>query len=1292
MLIAICFINKNLTPLTSISFYFYHHKNMKRYIITFYSLFILFVCLPLGLQAQMETANWLHKGHLLNFTSNTTIPVIQALPTTINSLSFGSTSISDKDGKLLFYSDGRNIYNAQHQVIENGTDLRGCAAKNYCLSTYQSVLIVPYPASKYLYYLFQNGTEGEGLWYSIIDMSLNNGRGKVLQKNIRLRDRAGTGLAATIGIDCKSYWLLNNDWVRTGYYYAYKITATGIESPVISIHSTESNQDFMQIIFSQQGNKVSTHEDGTLTSPKGTCIYDFNLQTGVLSNQIIINPNRFTSPMGFSPDGNLFYAGGHSGTTNGVLQFDLSSNNTNQINASMALLKDTGNKNADWGFLTPAINGKLYFFEWNDSYSSSKVDVIHQPNVKGTACRYETQVFEIPPSPIPMLYRSHLQFPQFPSNFIGGVSKDFTFSQICNSLAVKFSATSPSRNESYAWNFGDGSTSTAQNPTKTYAQAGNYTVTVKIGACTFTKNVTVQPIAKITLPDSIVLCANESRSIGILPQTGFSYQWTPQTGLSASNIANPTLRLANTTDSTRKITYKLVVTNIANGCKDSALLPIKVRPALPAISAGKDTTVCSGQTIVLGTKPTITPPSGGGGATLTYLWTPQTGLSATNTAQPTLSLVNTTTQPQKFTYILQATQANCTVQDTVVVTVLPSMQPKIIGATAVCPFAQRMSYRLQTVGKSATLQWQVIGGTILNSSTPAGTGGLWLDSIVVNWQGENPKAMVKVWTINEFECIDSMTLNIKINPQAPALADFGGANRKICYGQTVMIGKPTLPQHSYQWSFSAAQGFSALSTNLSSIPILNTNTSGQIIMTNAFVTVKNNATGCEYRDTVQLQLYPQLQVEAGKDTVVCSGTTLRLGIKPLPNAANYRYQWQPALFLDNPQLAQPTAKFVNTTTTAQVLDYELVVSWDSCQVVDKVRITILPQLPLYKVKGTAFVCPNVQQIGYKLDSVPANSGVKIRWVVRGGNFSLTDKTDSIHVNWGSTNTNAEVVAIVQAVTGCVDSFKLAVKVLPELRPALPIGNTKICWTADNLQTYTTNFTNGSVYEWHVEGGTLQSPQGKNSMAVRWNGVGQHRIWVTENSTTRTDICRGTSEKLTVNVLPTPLPKTIVGLTEICENEVQTTYRYDSEKSSTYVWEVQGGEIVSGQGTQEIVVSWKNATQNALVKVQETNTSGCKGQVQQQTVRINSTENCLVIPSLVSVGDAHFPYWHIKNIEKYPNNGLVVYNSLGQVVIQQNGYQNNYPLTHLSAGIYYYRLWVLSGERKISYSGKMVVLK
>jgi hypothetical protein len=321
-----------------------------------------------------------------------------------------------------------------------------------------------------------------------------------------------------------------------------------------------------------------------------------------------------------------------------------------------------------------------------------------------------------------------------------------------------------------------------------------------------------------------------------------------------------------------------------------------------------------------------------------------------------------------------------------------------------------------------------------------------------------------------------------------------------------------------------------------------------------------------------------------------------------------------------------------------------------------------------------------------------NSGLRIRWAVQGGTVNLTDKADSITVNWGANNDKAAVVAIVQAVTGCVDSFKLAVKVLPELRPTLPVGSTKICWTADNLQTYTTTFTNGSVYEWHVEGGTLQSPQGKNNMAVRWNGTGQHRLWVTENSTTRTDVCRGTSEKLVVNVFPTPLPQSIVGATEICENEEQTTYHYGNETNMSYFWEVQGGDIAAGQGTAEIVVKWKNATQNALVKVQATNAEGCKGEVQTQNIRINTTENCLVIPSLVSVGDAHFPYWHIKNIEKYPTNSLVVYNALGQIIIQQNSYQNNYPLTHLSAGMYYYRLWVQSGDRKIAYAGKLVVLK
>lgn len=47
-------------------------------------------------------------------------------------------------------------------------------------------------------------------------------------------------------------------------------------------------------------------------------------------------------------------------------------------------------------------------------------------------------------------------------------------------LAVTFTSTSTGTITSYAWDFGDGTTSTVQNPSKTYANAGTYTVSLKV--------------------------------------------------------------------------------------------------------------------------------------------------------------------------------------------------------------------------------------------------------------------------------------------------------------------------------------------------------------------------------------------------------------------------------------------------------------------------------------------------------------------------------------------------------------------------------------------------------------------------------------------------------------------------------------------------------------------------------------------------------------------------------------------------------------------------------------------
>jgi|GEM_PF-4615075 len=57
------------------------------------------------------------------------------------------------------------------------------------------------------------------------------------------------------------------------------------------------------------------------------------------------------------------------------------------------------------------------------------------------------------------------------------------FTSSCNALACSFTSTSSDPDGSiaaYSWNFGDGATSTAQNPSHTYAAGGTYTVTLTV--------------------------------------------------------------------------------------------------------------------------------------------------------------------------------------------------------------------------------------------------------------------------------------------------------------------------------------------------------------------------------------------------------------------------------------------------------------------------------------------------------------------------------------------------------------------------------------------------------------------------------------------------------------------------------------------------------------------------------------------------------------------------------------------------------------------------------------------
>jgi|GEM_PF-2088238 len=115
-----------------------------------------------------------------------------------------------------------------------------------------------------------------------------------------------------------------------------------------------------------------------------------------------------------------------------------------------------------------------------------------------------------------------------------------------NSLTVQFTDKSANSPTSWSWDFGDGSTSNLQNPTHTYAKAGNYTV--KLTASNANVGNTETKTGYITVLDTVAPVLN------VTPKGG-SYNGPQSVVLAASELSEIYYTLDGTTPTRKSMKY-----------------------------------------------------------------------------------------------------------------------------------------------------------------------------------------------------------------------------------------------------------------------------------------------------------------------------------------------------------------------------------------------------------------------------------------------------------------------------------------------------------------------------------------------------------------------------------------------------------------------------------------------------------------------------------------------------------------------------------------------------------------
>ena len=367
-------------------------------------LILLLVFISIKSVGQNQAANWFFgygAGLQFDLGANTL--------TSINggalSTNEGCASISDVFGELLFYTDGTTVWNKLNNVMTNGTDLFGDS------SSTQSAIIVPKPNDDFIYYIFtvDNGVDGSnyGLNYSIVDMSNQNGLGRVITKNVNLLATCSEKISAVIK-DCvtKSIWVItfaSRSGIGINYdsFYAYEISDTGINtSPVISTFNGISTQEARGYLkLSPDGERLACANMGS-----GLFLFDFDADTGIVSNQQQLNINTSSGTaygIEFSPNSQLLYV--HSSndlqsTSPSVHRSTLSQFDLTDENLSLSRIT-IDQQQLYRGGLQLGPDGKIYrALSATYNIGLPYLGVINNPNEVGLACNYVHNAIDLSPN------------------------------------------------------------------------------------------------------------------------------------------------------------------------------------------------------------------------------------------------------------------------------------------------------------------------------------------------------------------------------------------------------------------------------------------------------------------------------------------------------------------------------------------------------------------------------------------------------------------------------------------------------------------------------------------------------------------------------------------------------------------------------------------------------------------------------------------------------------------------------------------------------------------------------
>jgi hypothetical protein len=299
-----------------------------------------------------------------------------------------NASICDKNGNLLFYTNGAVIANKNNDTMMNGDSLSPCQYTwdygPHGLGIPQGALILPLPGDTNIYYLFHETLDDSygfttKLLYSTIDMRLDAGNGKVVNKNIDLivDSLSGGMITATRHANGRDWWIVKPHFGGDSVSI-FLLSPIGISSlHNQQIDDFDVNSWAGQAVFSPDG---SIYARNDFVSHR-LLIFDFDRCDGQFSNKRIINYDHYKpGGVAISENSNVLYVS----DVDTILQYDLTAGNIAATEQTVAVYDSFASPFGSTFFLAQlALDGRIYI---NCHNGENVMHVIDYPDSLGLAC------------------------------------------------------------------------------------------------------------------------------------------------------------------------------------------------------------------------------------------------------------------------------------------------------------------------------------------------------------------------------------------------------------------------------------------------------------------------------------------------------------------------------------------------------------------------------------------------------------------------------------------------------------------------------------------------------------------------------------------------------------------------------------------------------------------------------------------------------------------------------------------------------------------------------------------